>query len=192
MKKLLILAALVPLAACIRFGSEPPPSLLTLDARSSMRAGAAISADANGTILIRPIDASREIAVARVPVRSSGTQVAYLKDAQWVEPPADMFTRLLADTISAETGRVAIGQREFQFGAGVQLSGDLRNFTIIDATREAVVTFDAALSRSGSDLETRRFEARIPLSEIAPIPAGEALNEAANQVAGEVADWIGN
>lgn len=30
--KLLIVAAALPLAACISFGAKPPPSLLTLDA----------------------------------------------------------------------------------------------------------------------------------------------------------------
>ena len=37
----------------------------------------------------------------------------------------------------------------------------------------------------------RRFEARVPVSAIEPAPVGVALNQAANQVAAEVADWIG-
>jgi cholesterol transport system auxiliary component len=60
------------------------------------------------------------------------------------------------------------------------------------ATQQAVVTFDAALSRSGQPTtEKRRFEARVPVAAIDAASVGPALNQAANQVAGEVADWIG-
>ena len=40
--------------------------------------------------------------------------------------------------------------------------------------------------------EKRRFEARVPVSAIEPVPAGAALNQAANQVAAQVAEWVGN
>jgi cholesterol transport system auxiliary component len=40
-------------------------------------------------------------------------------------------------------------------------------------------------------VEKRRFEARVPVSAIDAASAGAALNDAANQVAVEVADWVG-
>jgi cholesterol transport system auxiliary component len=41
-------------------------------------------------------------------------------------------------------------------------------------------------------LETRRFEARVPLGgEIDAALAGATLNNAANRIAAEVADWVG-
>jgi cholesterol transport system auxiliary component len=43
----------------------------------------------------------------------------------------------------------------------------------------------------GSATEKRRFEARRPISAIAPAPVGVALNAAANDVAGQIADWVG-
>ena len=54
------------------------------------------------------------------------------------------------------------------------------------------MTFDAALIR-GNDpvIEKRRFEARAPGSAIEPAPAGAALNQAANEVAAQIADWVG-
>jgi len=59
-------------------------------------------------------------------------------------------------------------------------------------SNQAVVVFDAALMRQqGNVIEKRRFEARVPVSEIAAGPAGVSINQAANQVAGEVADWVG-
>ncbi len=51
---------------------------------------------------------------------------------------------------------------------------------------------DAALIRAdGTKLEKRRFEARIPVAEIAAQPVSVALNDGANKVAAEVADWVG-
>jgi cholesterol transport system auxiliary component len=45
----------------------------------------------------------------------------------------------------------------------------------------------------GSDavFEKRRFEARVPVAKIDAEQAGPALSQAANQVAAQVADWVG-
>jgi len=134
----------------------------------------------------------QELAVQRVPVQASDTSLAYVKDAQWVEPPNKLFARLLADTITAKTDWVVLGSEQTRVDPGTQLSGELRSFGIDAATHEAVVTYDAALLRAGaSAVEKHRFEARVPVTAIAAGPAGVALNQAANQVAGEVAAWLG-
>jgi cholesterol transport system auxiliary component len=39
-------------------------------------------------------------------------------------------------------------------------------------------------------LDSRRFEARVPVGVIDALSVGPALNEAANKVAADVADWI--
>nr|GFD57848.1 hypothetical protein [Tanacetum cinerariifolium] len=68
----------------------------------------------------------------------------------------------------------------------------LRNFGLDAATREAVVTYDAALTRAGeTSVEKRRFEARVPVTSIDAGSAGPALSQAANQVAAQAADWVG-
>ena len=60
----------------------------------------------------------------------------------------------------------------------------------IDASpQQAVVVFDAVVAQ-GTDIRTRRFEARVPVSAIEAQAVGTALNQAANQVAAEVADWV--
>lgn len=204
MKKLapLALAALtLPLAGCIKFGAEPPESLLTLTPTATVAVGEAISSAIARTITITVPVVPQELAVARVPVRSSDTSVAYLKDAQWVEAPNRLFARLLSDTITTRTGRVVLSLRQSFSDPGARLGGELRHFGLDAQTNEAVVTYDATLSRdrpageNGSrpamTFEKRRFEARVPVTAIEPVAAGIALNAAANQVAGEVADWIG-
>ena len=55
------------------------------------------------------------------------------------------------------------------------------------------MTFDGALIRGDAGkVEKKRFEARVALSPIDYTTIGPALNQAANQVAREVADWVGS
>lgn len=195
MKKPILLAMLAPavlLSGCISFGAKPPPSLLTLDPATPAPVGKVETATPEHTMTVNVPVVPQELAVQRVPVQASDTSIAYVKDAQWVEPPAKLFARLLADTITAKTDWVVLGSEQSRVDPGTRLSGELRNFGIDAATHEAVVTYDAALLRSGaSSVVKQRFEARVPVSEIAAGPAGIALNQAANQVAAEVAGWVG-
>lgn len=190
------LAAFVPLAAtvsgCITIGSKPPESLLSITSAASVPAGQTQSSGSAPTITILVPGASQAIAGVRVPVQSSETSIAYVKGAQWVEPPNRMFVRLLSDTVPARTGRIVLSSAQSYSDPGAILSGELRNFGVDAATSMAVVTFDASLIRTtGKVVEKRRFEARVPVSAIATAPVGVALNQAANQVAGEIADWVG-
>jgi cholesterol transport system auxiliary component len=193
MKKVpIILFAALPLAACISFGAEPPPSLLTLTPEATVAVSQPQSSANAATILVTVPAVPQKLAVQRVPVQATDTSIAYVKDAQWVEPPADLFARLMADTITARTGRVVLSSAQSRVDPGSRLAGELRNFGIDAATQEAVVTFDGALIRDGSDtVEKQRFEARVPVGAIEAAPVGVAINQAANEVAAKVADWVG-
>lgn len=190
MKKLSPLL-LLPLAACIRFGAEPPPSLLTLTPVAAIPAGQTQSSDAARSITIAVPVVSQELSVTRVPVQATGTSIAYVKDAVWVEQPARLFARLLSDALTTRANRVVLSARQSFTDPGARLSGELRNFGM-DATRsEAVVTYDATLQRVGNaSFEKRRFEARVPVTAIDQLTVGPALNQAANDVAAQVADWV--
>jgi cholesterol transport system auxiliary component len=191
MRKLAILLAL-PLSGCISFAAKPPPSLLTLASAVAVPAGQTQSSAQAASITIAVPVVPQELATARVPVRASDTTVAYVKDAQWVEGPQRLFARLLADTVTARTGRVVLSGRQAQLDPGAQLSGELRSFGVESTTREAVVVFDATLARGDAPaFEKRRFEARAPLTAIDATTVGPALSIAANQVAEQVADWVG-
>jgi cholesterol transport system auxiliary component len=192
MKKLLIGLAALPLAGCISFGAKPPEALLSITATEQVPVGQAQSSAGARTVTIQVPSVPQALANNRVPVQATATDVAYVKDALWVEPPARQFARLLSDTVSARTGRVVLSGAQSLADPGARLAGELRNFGIDAASSSAVVTYDAALVRDeGGALEKRRFEARVPVTAIEPAPVGAALNQAANQVAGEVADWVG-
>lgn len=185
------LAALA-LSGCISFGAKPPPSLLTLTASATMPAGTTRNAAAGQAITILPPRLPQALATNRVPVQNGDTSIAYVKDAQWVDSPNRLFRALLAETVSAKTGRLVLDNRQFSFDPGMTISGTLVHFGIDASTNEAVVTYDAARAvAGGTAVEERRFQARVPVSEIAADTVGVALNDAANRVAGEVAGWIG-
>jgi cholesterol transport system auxiliary component len=190
---LVALPLALALGGCLKFGAEPPPSFLTLDAAVTVPVGETERTSAPTITVAVPV-VPQELGVARIPVRSAGNALAYLKDAQWVEPPSRLFARLLADTLTASTGFVVLSGRQSLLDPGASLGGELRAFGVDAEANEAVVTYDAVLIRKGGEspvAEKRRFEARVPLAEIAPAAAGAALNQAANQVAGEVAAWVG-
>jgi cholesterol transport system auxiliary component len=188
LRPLAVLGALA-LSGCISFGAKPPERLLTLTATETVAAGTARTIGQGEAITVLWPTVPADLNTNRIPVQASPTSVAYVKDAQWTEPPNKLFARLLGETIEARTGRGVLSGRQFAFDPGARLSGDLLRFGVDASSRTAVVVFDAAIAR-GADIRTRRFEARVPVAEIEAQTVGAALNQAANQVAAEVADWV--
>ncbi|HEY0044738.1 MAG TPA: ABC-type transport auxiliary lipoprotein family protein [Allosphingosinicella sp.] len=184
----------LPLALVIvgcSFGPKVPPTLMRLSADAAPAAAAGRTAPTAQAITVVPPSVAQELRTPRVPVRTGGTSVAYLPDAQWVEAPANLFARLLSETIAARTGRVVLDPKQFTFDPGQRLTGTLHSFGLQADSSEAVVIYDAALARGSDAVETRRFEARVPVVAVDAASAPDALNRAANQVAAEVAAWVG-
>ncbi len=129
-----------------------------------------------------------ELNVTRVAVQVDGSNVAYVKKALWVERPARLFARLLAETIRAK-GRLVL-ENEPGSGSSQVLSGRLLAMGYDAASQSAVVRFDA-IRTSGGQISTRRFEASQPAGEGEGAVLGPALNRAANDVARQVAEWVG-
>jgi cholesterol transport system auxiliary component len=192
MRNLWIAPALLGLGGCVSFGAKPPPSLLTLTSAQQIAPDTQRSARTGEAITIGVPVTPQSIATTRVAVADGDTTIAYVKDALWVEPPARMFQRLLSETIAARTGKMVLDPRQFSLDPGIQLTGQLKTFGLDAQKAEAVIIYDAAISRDkGKQVTTRRFEARVPVSEVKPGPAGTALNKAANLIAEQVADWVG-
>ncbi len=187
------LAALVPVLAlggCLSLGVEPPDSLLNLTAEASVPAGSEQSGTRAEALAIHEPNVPAEVDVLRVPVRVSDTELAYLQDAVWVEKPARLFRRLVAETVRVRTGRFVIDGDDPSLFAESHLRGVLREFGYDAATSSVVVRFDAIKQRNGGAVEAKRFEA-IESGVIAkPGPVGAALNRASNEVARQVADWL--
>ncbi|HEY0112220.1 MAG TPA: ABC-type transport auxiliary lipoprotein family protein [Allosphingosinicella sp.] len=189
-RPLLALAASLALSGCLSFGSKPPPTLMRLTAEAQPRESSRTSAAAQAITVVVPT-VPGELLTPRVPVRTGTTAVSYVKGAQWVELPGSLFARLVGETIAARTGRVVLDPKQFTFDPGQRLTGTLHTFGLNADTMEAVLIYDAVLARGQDAVETRRFEARVPVTAIDAASAPEALNRVANQVASEVAAWVG-
>jgi cholesterol transport system auxiliary component len=192
MRHYLTIAALLPLSACISFGAKPPPSLLNITASSVLESKDARAIQSGQAIVINVPATPQAIATTRVVVSDGATSIAYIKNGLWVETPARLFQRLLAETVSAKTGKIVVDPRQVALEPSAVLGGQLLHFGIDAPTNSAVVTYDATLARDkGKQVMTRRFEARMPVNVIEAVPAGQALNRAANAVALDVAAWVG-
>ena len=192
LRSALLLATLsASLAACVSFGAKAPPSLLVLTATSSVQGGSAQSGATSDAFIVLLPEVPRKIDTNRVPVQIDGSSIAYLKDAVWADKPARLMQLLLMETISAKTGRLVLNEVDAGGKAQQFLTGSLIEFGIDASSMEAVVVYDAVKLVRGQVVEKRRFEAREPVLEVAAAPAGAALNKAANDIAVQIAAWVG-
>jgi len=98
---------------------------------------------------------------------------------------------LLSETVRRTTGRVVLDPSQSTLDPGLLVTGQLQKFGYDSGTGQVVVQYDAALStEGGSHIESRRFTGTAP-SDGTAATVGSALNDAANQVAADVAKWIG-
>ncbi len=187
-------ASLLLLSGCAGLlgGAKPPKYLFNLTPASKVEAGAAQSGTTENALGVLTPTISQKLATTRIPVQSQPNQVAYLVDAKWVENPARLFQSLLAETITARTGRLVLDEAQYLTAPNNRLSGELVDFGVDEASRSAIVTYDAVLTNAnGEIIRKRRFVATEPMVEITAQYAGDAINRAANKVAADVAAWVG-
>ena len=191
----LLLLALT-LSACVSLGGgggKAPASLLTLTPSQSAPAGSAASATASDALMVMEPETDQSLSVLRVPVQVDDANIAYLQGAVWVEKPARLFRALLAETLRAKTGRLVLEDSQAIVPAsGARLSGRLIAMGYDARSGAVVVRFDAIRTGLDGEVQTKRFEAVV--DGVAPSAAevGPALNKAANDVAGQVAVWMGS
>ena len=172
-------------------GAKPPATLQTLTAEAAEPAAIARNAGAGQAVTVEVPAIPKELRTLRVPVQVTSTDVQYVTNLQWIDTPDKMFQGLLDETIRRTTGRVVLEPVQTTLDPGVLVSGSLQRFGYDAASRQVVVTYDASLSSAGgSQVQTRRFTATAPADGSGP-SVGPALNHAANQVALDVAKWIG-
>ncbi len=177
--------------SCMLGGAKPPPTLLSLTPTSAAPATIARTAGAGEAVTIQVPIIPKELRSVRVPAQVGPTAVAYIKDLQWVDTPDRLFQDLVEETIIRTTSRVVLDPKQSSLDPGVTISGRLSSFGYEAGQGNVLVRYDAAKSvAGGSQVETRRFEAREPADGTA-VTVGPALNAAANRVAVEVAQWVG-
>lgn len=172
-------------------GAKAPATLLTLTPEAPDPGSITRTANAGQAVTIAVPRVPKEIRSVRIPVQISPTDVQYVTNAQWIDTPDRLFQDLVAETIRRTTSRVVLDPGQSALDPGLLVSGELQQFGYDAQTGQAVVVYDAALStEGGTRVEARRFTATAP-ADGTGATVGPALNRAANQVAGEVARWIG-
>jgi cholesterol transport system auxiliary component len=185
------LTALLLLGGCLNFGGKPPKQLLRLTPAVTAPAGDMGSTTLKDALVVLDPETDRRLDVPRVPVQVDDTTVAYLKDSTWVEKPARQFRRLLAETIRARDKRLVIEAGDVAEGGKSILAGRLLDLGYDARSRSVVVRYDAMREGPDGKVTSRRFEATVP--DVAPKveAVAPALDKAANEVAQQVADWVG-
>ena len=197
----LLLRALAPLALAATLGGcslggllgggKAPTTLLTLTPEAPDPGQIQRTANAGQTVTIATPIVAKELRTTRIPVQVTATDVQYVTDAQWVDTPDRLFADLIAETVRRTTNRVVLNGRQSTLDPGLTVSGELQKFGWNAQTGQVTVQYDGTLStEGGTRVEARRFTASAP-SDGTAVSVGPALNRAANQVAGEVARWIG-
>ena len=180
---------LVALGGCVSLGGKAPKTLLTLTTSAAVPVDTIRRASADNTILILTPTAAAAVATVRIPVYD-GTALSYVADGAWNEPPVRGVQRLLSETVTARSATIVLDPRQYGANPAMRLTGQLQRFGVDPIGMQAVVTYDAQLSREAGRIETRRFEVKVPIASVEAGLAGTALNRAANDLAAQVADWV--
>jgi cholesterol transport system auxiliary component len=171
-------------------GGKPPATLLTLTPAAADPGEIARTANAGQAVTIGVPVVAKELRTVRVPVQATPTDVQYVPNLQWIDTPDHLFQQLVAETVRRTTDRVVLDPKQATLDPGLLVSGTLQHFGYDAASGQVIVQYDGALSTlGGTRVETRRFTATAPADGMAGT-VGPALNEAANQVAADVAKWI--
>lgn len=179
------------LSSIVGGGGKVPPTLLTLTPSAPEPAAIARSASAGEAVTIAVPVIPDALRTTRVPAYVSPTEVAYIKDLQWVDTPNALFQDLLGETVTRTTSRVVLDPNQSALDPGLLVTGKLMRMGYDAQSGMVVVRYDAALSTAGgTQVQTRRFEASAPADGTAAT-VGPALNQAANAVAQQFASWIG-
>lgn len=197
-----LLPRVAPLIAALAFGgcslggllgggAKAPVTLQTLTPEAPDPGNIARTASAGQAVTIATPVIPNELRTIRVPVQISPTDVQYVTNLQWVDTPDHLFQSLVEETVRRTTNRVVLNPSQTGLDPGVTLQGQLERFGYDAQTGQVVVAFNASLSAAGgAEVQTRRFVGTAPADGTGP-SVGPALNHAANQVALEIAKWIG-
>lgn len=191
-RSLIALSAAALLSGCISLGDKPPEKLMTITPAARVPAGnAKVTRDTQAVSVAIPAMPSA-LRNQRIAVQSGAT-FAYLPKTAWVDTPAALFRSVLAETIEAKTGRFVPDQRNGSITPDTRVGGTLSAFQLLGGQGQVQVVYDATIAKAGTDqIKARRFEATAPVGSEEAADVVAALNVASNQVANDVADWVGS
>jgi len=191
-KFLLALAGAGMLSGCVSLGgdSKVPDELITFTPREVATGSESVTDAAGNAIVIYAPEVEDRLDVNRVPVQVSDTGVAYLQDATYIDRPARLFRHLLAETMRARSDRLVIEGEDPGVKARTRVYGRISEAGYDARTSSVVFTFDATVTDTDGKVRQRRFASKIDAVPAKAKFVAPALNEAANDVAIEISDWL--
>ena len=173
-------------------GGKAPATLQTLTPEIPDPGPVTRNAVSGQSVTVATPIVPKELNTLRVPVQLSATDIQYVTGLQWIDTPDRLFQQLVSETIRRSTNRVVLDGGLATLDPGLLLSGQLQKFSYDATSGQVIVEYDGALSTAGGNrVESRRFVATAPANGTGA-SVGPALNRAANQVAQDVAKWVGN
>lgn len=178
-------------SACVSLGTtEAPPAFLVLTAKATSNSDAVNRSSAENSVVVLIPDVPRRIDTNRIPVQINDSSIAYIQGAYWADKPAKLMQELIAETITASTGKLVLDVAQSSGLSKNTISGTLSRFGIDEQELVAIVRYDAVTINAQGEIVKHRFEARRNINMINAIEAGEALNDAANEVAMAITNWV--
>jgi cholesterol transport system auxiliary component len=184
------LALTLSLSGCLGLGGKAPKQLISLAPASSAPVGTATTATMAEAIVVLDPESDRSLDMLRVPVRVNAATIAYLQDVAWVEKPARQFRALLAETLRSKTNRLVVEDGDFDIIGRTLVSGRLLAMGYDAPSQSVVVRMDVQRQDKAGAILSRRFEAVVPGVPAKAAPVAQALGQASNDVAGQVASWV--
>ena len=180
------------LSSCVSIGAggEPPEQLITLTPRSSAPAGVTAAGAGDSAIFVFEPEVEDRLDVNRVPVLIDPSSVAYLQNAFYVDRPARLFQSLLAETLRANTGALVIEGNDPGLPNRTRLYGRLVEMGYDAQAMAVTVTYDAVRLDPAGNVSAQRFSHTVPGIAAETLYVAPALNDAANEVAASVAQWM--
>ncbi|WP_230281830.1 ABC-type transport auxiliary lipoprotein family protein [Croceicoccus sp. Ery15] len=180
------------LSSCVSIGSgaEPPEQLITLTPAAKAPAGSAREGTIDSAIFVFEPEVEDRLDVKRVPVQIDASSLAYLQNAFYVDRPARLFQSLLAETLRVTSGRLVIQGTDPGLPRRTRLYGKLVEMGYDAQAMSVTVTFDAVRVDPEGKINAQRFSSTVPGISADAAYVAPALNNAANEVAGSVAEWM--
>lgn len=183
-------AMLLALSGCLSLGPKVPDQLINFTPREVAAPGASSEGAVTDAIFVFEPEVEDRLDVNRVPVQIDATSVAYLENATYVDRPSRLFQHLVAETLRARRGGLVVEGEDPGINVRTRLYGRLVEAGYDARTSSVTVTYDAVAVAPDGTMRQRRFGSTIPGIAAEAAAVAPAMNEAANNVAGEVSSWL--
>jgi cholesterol transport system auxiliary component len=180
----------VVLGGCALAGGSTPPETYDLAAVRSIKPSARKS---SVYVAVAVPNTARPLDTDQILVRDPGGRLSYFPGSAWGDRLPKLVQSRLVQALADSGHFRGVGTSQDRVPGDVTLSIDMRSFNIevTNGHAEAVVDIVVKIVNERRDrvIATRQFTVKAPAVKDDAVAGVSALNQAFDQVAGEVANW---